>query len=85
MKEVKTITLTNGASVTVREGKGSDSEAAQDMLAKMQAAGSKVSLFSILMHMLCEVCGEKQTIEYYRDLKMGDFMAIQAAIAEENF
>lgn len=83
--QAKTITLSTGATVTVRQGTGADSEAAQELLANMQGAGAKVGLFSILMHMLCEVDGEKQTIEYFRELKLGDFMAIQAAVAEENF
>jgi len=79
------VQLSTGEIATINAGTGQTAEDAQELLAEMKGNGQKVSLFSILMHMLVEINGEKQVIEYYRGLKMGDFMAIQGKIAQENF
>jgi hypothetical protein len=79
------VLLKTGQVVTVHEAKGSDAEEAQELQAKMNEQGNKAKMFSILMHMTCEVDGEKQPIEFYRNLGLGDFFAIQAKIADKNF
>ena len=79
------VQLSTGEIATINAGTGQTAEEAQELLAEMKGTGQKVSLFSILMMMLVEIDGKKETIEYYRGLKMGDFMAIQGKIAQENF